>query len=66
MIEAITKPGQIVLDCLCGRGRTLVAAQQLGRLWIGCDKSRTYCQRAMKRLAELEKQRERGQPCSSG
>ncbi len=57
MIEALTQPGQIVLDCFCGLGSTLVAAQQLGRLWIGCDKSRPYCQRAMKRLAELEQQK---------
>lgn len=55
LLGALTKPGQIVLDCFCGLGSTLVAAQQLGRLWIGCDKSRTYCQRAMKRLAELGK-----------
>jgi site-specific DNA-methyltransferase (adenine-specific) len=52
LIEALTKPGGIVLDCFCGLGSTLVAAHQLGRLWIGCDKSRTYCQRAMKRLDE--------------
>ena len=51
LIEALTKPGQIILDCFCGVGSTLVAAQQLGRRWIGCDKSRTYCQAAMWRLA---------------
>ena len=62
MIEALTQPGQIVLDCFCGLGSTLVAAQQLGRLWIGCDKGRTYCQWAMKRLAELEKRKGEG-PC---
>lgn len=56
LIEALTKPGQIILDCFCGLGTTLVAAQQLGRRWIGCDKSRTYCQIAMKRLADTEKE----------
>jgi site-specific DNA-methyltransferase (adenine-specific) len=55
LIDVLTKPGQIILDCFCGLGSTLIAAQQLGRRWIGCDKSRTYCQRAMKQLAELEK-----------
>jgi site-specific DNA-methyltransferase (adenine-specific) len=56
LIEALTKPGQIILDCFCGLGSTLIAAQQLGRLWLGCDKSRTYCQWAMKQLAALEKE----------
>jgi hypothetical protein len=55
MIEALTKPGQIILDCFSGLGSTLVAAQELGRLWIGCDKGRQYCQVAMRRLAELAK-----------
>ena len=54
LIETLTKPGQIVLDCFCGLGSTLVAADQLGRHWIGCDKSRTYCQIAMKRLEALK------------
>jgi site-specific DNA-methyltransferase (adenine-specific) len=53
LIDALTKPGEIILDCFCGLGSTLVAAQQLGRRWVGCDKSRRYCQVAMKRLADL-------------
>lgn len=53
LIETLTQPGQIVLDCFCGLGSTLVAAKQLGRRWIGCDRSKRYCQIAMKRLAEL-------------
>jgi DNA modification methylase len=51
LIEALTNPGDIVLDCFCGTGTTLVAAQQLGRQWIGCDLSPDYCRIAMKRLA---------------
>lgn len=54
MIESLTEPGQIILDCFCGLGSTLVAAEMLGRKWIGCDVSRTYCQVAMKRLAKLK------------
>jgi site-specific DNA-methyltransferase (adenine-specific) len=54
LIDALTKPGEIILDCFCGLGSTLVAAQQLGRRWIGCDKSRRYRQVAMKRLADLD------------
>jgi DNA modification methylase len=55
LISALTKPGQIVLDCCCGLGSTLVAAGLLDRRWIGCDLSRTYCQIAMKRMASVKK-----------
>jgi DNA modification methylase len=51
MVAALTEPGGIVLDCFCGVGSTLVACKQLNRRWIGCDLSRSYCQRAMMRLA---------------
>jgi len=57
MIEALTEPGQIVLNCFCGLGSGLVAAQLLNRQWIGCDKSRKYAQIAMKRLHDLEQGR---------
>lgn len=50
LIETLTKPGQIVLDCFCGLGSTLVAAEKLNRRWIACDLSRRYCQVAMRRL----------------
>ena len=53
LIDTLTEPNQIVLDCFCGLGSTLVAAEELDRRWIGCDLSRRYCQIAMKRLAEL-------------
>lgn len=52
MISALTKPGEIALDCFCGIGSTLRAAEELNRKWIGCDRSRRYCQIAMKALAE--------------
>jgi DNA modification methylase len=54
MIESLTKPGQVVLDCFCGLGSTLIAAEQLGRNWIGCDLSRNYCKIAMRRLKTSE------------
>lgn len=54
IIESVTQPGEIVLDCFCGLGGSLIAAKKLGRSWIGCDLSRTYCQVAMKRLAETQ------------
>lgn len=36
-IEHLTEPGDLVFDPFCGSGTTLVAAQQLGRRWLGCD-----------------------------
>jgi DNA modification methylase len=51
MVESLTKPRDIVLDCFCGIGATLIASEQLGRQWIGCDLSKRYCHVAMKRLA---------------
>jgi site-specific DNA-methyltransferase (adenine-specific) len=51
MIESLTRPGDLILDCFCGLGSTLVAAQRLNRCWIGCDRSRRYCQITMHRLA---------------
>ena len=51
LVESLTEHGEIILDCFCGLGSTLIAAEMLDRKWIGCDLSRTYCQIAMSRLA---------------
>ena len=37
IIEASSRPGDLVLDPFCGCGTALVAAQKLGRNWIGID-----------------------------
>ena len=37
IIKASSKPGDLVLDPFCGCATTCVAAQQLGRQWIGID-----------------------------
>jgi adenine-specific DNA-methyltransferase len=39
IISASSEPGDLVLDCFAGSGTTLVAAGNLGRHWIGIDKS---------------------------
>jgi site-specific DNA-methyltransferase (adenine-specific) len=37
IIKASSNPGDVVLDPFCGCATTCVAAQQLGRKWIGID-----------------------------
>jgi DNA modification methylase len=37
IIEASSNPGDVVLDPFCGCGTALVAAQKLGRRWVGID-----------------------------
>lgn len=39
IIEASSNPNSIVMDCFCGSGTTLVAANQCSRKWIGIDQS---------------------------
>ena len=37
IIGTVTNPGDVVLDPFCGSGTTLIAAERLGRYWIGID-----------------------------
>jgi site-specific DNA-methyltransferase (adenine-specific) len=37
IIEASSNPGDVVLDPFCGCGTALIAAQKLGRQWVGID-----------------------------
>lgn len=53
IIESSSNEGDIVLDCFCGAGTTLVAAQMLNRYWIGIDKSEQAIKVTKKRLLEL-------------
>lgn len=50
IVETSSNEGGLVLDCFCGSGTTLVAAQQLNRNWIGVDKSEHAIKVAKKRL----------------
>ncbi|HUQ94158.1 MAG TPA: DNA methyltransferase [Bryobacteraceae bacterium] len=37
LIEAFTRPGDVVLDPFCGSGSTLVAARDMGRRFVGIE-----------------------------
>ena len=37
IIEASSRPGDLILDPFCGCATTLVAAEDLGRKWVGID-----------------------------
>jgi len=43
IINASSNPNDLVLDAFCGCGTALVAAENLGRQWIGLDISPTAC-----------------------
>ena len=53
LIETSTNPGDLVLDGFIGSGTTAVAAQRLGRRWIGCDINKGAIQTTAKRIQEL-------------
>jgi hypothetical protein len=38
IIEALSRPGDVVLDPMCGSGTTVVAAKFLGRVGVGIDR----------------------------
>lgn len=53
IVKALSNPGDLVLDCFVGSGTSVVAAQKLGRRWIGCDINKGAIQTAAKRLQGL-------------
>ena len=52
IISASSNEGDLVLDCFCGSGTTLLSARALGRRWIGVDSSEAAIETTKKRLAE--------------
>ncbi|MFZ2487193.1 MAG: DNA methyltransferase [Anaerolineae bacterium] len=53
LISIFTKPGELVLDCFNGSGTTTLAAHQLGRHYIGIEKSPDYFRLAQQRHQEI-------------
>ena len=52
IVNASSRPGDLVLDCFCGSGATLAAAYQLGRQYIGCDMDANWVQVARNRCVK--------------
>ena len=55
LIENSTNKGDTVLDCFAGSGSTLVAAQELGRSWIGIEKEQEFVDNCAARLGGVLK-----------
>ncbi|MBQ3657124.1 MAG: site-specific DNA-methyltransferase [Bacteroidales bacterium] len=53
IVSTSSNTQSIVLDCFCGSGTTLLAAQLLDRKWIGIDQSETAISVTEKRLGEI-------------
>ena len=51
IVRACSAPGELVIDPFLGSGTTAVAAQNLGRCWIGIEKDEAYVEMAQQRVA---------------
>lgn len=54
IIQASSNPDDLIMDCFCGSGSTLLAAEILGRKWVGIDNSKIAISTAEKRLKEYK------------
>ncbi len=54
ILNATTKPGDVVLDPFFGTGTTGAVAKKLGRHFIGIDRDTTYVAAALKRIASIK------------
>jgi len=53
IIKSSSDKNDLVLDCFCGSGTTLIAAQELGRNWIGVDSSEHAIRATKTRLSKI-------------
>jgi site-specific DNA-methyltransferase (adenine-specific) len=58
IVQLSSNKNDVVLDAFCGCGTALVAAENLGRQWIGIDISPTACRVMAKRLRDVCRLRE--------
>jgi hypothetical protein len=53
ILEASSRPGDLVADLFCGSGTTMVVAERLGRRWLGCDVGSAAVQATRRRLLKM-------------
>jgi site-specific DNA-methyltransferase (adenine-specific) len=53
-IKIMSYKEDLVFDPFNGSGTTCLAAEMLGRPWLGCDISKNYCEVAKERLQEYK------------
>ena len=53
IILSSSKEGDLILDCFCGSGTTIVAAEKLKRNWIGIDSNESAIKTTEKKLLGL-------------
>ena len=58
IVSSSSRSGDLVVDPFMGSGTTAIAAEKLGRRWVGIEASKRYCQLTQERLAAWRK----GQP----
>jgi len=56
-IKLFTQPGDVVLDPFNGSGTTCVAADGLGRKYLGIDTNQEYCELAIDRLQKASQRK---------
>ena len=54
VITTSSRENSIVLDCFCGSGTTLTAAQSHGRSWIGIDQSELAIQSTVQKINAMQ------------
>ena len=52
IVRASSSPGDLVFDPFCGCATAMVAAERLGRQWVGCDLDEGAQEQTVKRIAE--------------
>ena len=55
LIRKHSKEDDVVLDCFSGSGTTAVASILENRNFIGCELDKTYYDKSMKRIEEIQK-----------
>jgi adenine-specific DNA-methyltransferase len=62
IVEASSRPGDLVVDCFAGSGSTAVAAYSLGRAFAGCDASAEWVDYARRRVKSWQPGRDQFRP----